>query len=80
VVDLSQVKMNATTHGVDIIRLQKEAKKAALVGNLYSLSTIDQSINQLVPQSPPIYVDINRHVNYTTSSRSHSKQAPMIPT
>jgi hypothetical protein len=30
VVDLSQVKMNTTTHRIDIIRLQKDAKKAAL--------------------------------------------------
>jgi hypothetical protein len=41
VVDLSQVKMNATTHGIDIIRLQKEAKKAALVEDLKLISRLD---------------------------------------
>jgi hypothetical protein len=38
VVDLSQVKTNATTHRIDIIRLQKDAKKAALVENLELMS------------------------------------------
>jgi hypothetical protein len=33
-VDLSQVKINATTHRGNIIRFQKETKQAALVEDL----------------------------------------------
>jgi hypothetical protein len=42
VVDLSQVKINTTTHGIDIIRLQKEAKKAAWVENLKLVDLIKE--------------------------------------
>jgi hypothetical protein len=34
VVELSQVKRNATTHGGNIIRFQKETNQAALAENL----------------------------------------------
>jgi hypothetical protein len=42
VVDLSQVKMNVTAHGLDIVRLQKEAKKAAWVENLKLVNLIKE--------------------------------------
>jgi hypothetical protein len=42
VVDLSQVKMNVTTHGLDIVRLHKEAKKAAWVENLKLVDLIKE--------------------------------------
>jgi hypothetical protein len=54
VVDLSQVKRNATTHGGNIIRFQKETNQAALAENLELTSLPASRKTPLAEKNPTL--------------------------